>query len=167
MLGSMRIDRLFHVLVVHGSLLVAGCDDGSGPGEDGVSADEGPADDGAEDSASATSNPTGADDAAGDANDSADDAADDGPASTDDGPASTDDGPASTDDGSASTDEGPGSTDDGPGSESSSSGEAPELHCSTPADATDTCGCPCCWINDCINTDECCADFSDACTPPV
>jgi hypothetical protein len=159
---TMRIDRLFHVLVVHGSLLVAGCDENGGPGEDGASAEgDGSGDDGASDSTSATTSPTEPP-----GTDATDDAADDGPASTDGGPASTDDGPASTDDGPASTDDGPASTDDGAGS-GSSSGEPPELTCSTPASPNDTCGCPCCWVRDCINTDECCAGFSELCTPAV
>jgi predicted small secreted protein len=156
----MRIDRLFHVLVVHGSLLVAGCDEASGPGEDGAPAEgDGSEDDGPGGSTSATTTPT-------------DDTADDGPASADDGTGATDDAPSSTDDGPSSTDDAPSSTDDGPSTDDaptseSSSGDPPELHCSEPAAPDDTCGCPCCWVLDCINTDECCAGFQDFCTPPV
>lgn len=37
------------------------------------------------------------------------------------------------------------------------------LVCSENADASDPCGCPCCWANDCANTDEsCCAGFCEA-----
>ena len=158
----MRIDRLFHVLVVHGSLLVAGCDEGGGTSEGGASADgEGPGDDGGgSSSTTGTSSATTPTDA-GDAND---DEAGDGGGSTEGGAASTDEGPASTDGGPVSTDEGPASTDDGAGGESSS-GDAPELQCSDTPDPNDTCGCPCCWALDCINTEECCAGFTEFCTP--
>jgi len=121
----MRIDRLFHVLVVHGGLLVVACDEGK----------KGPVgDDGADD---------GADDASDSADDASDDAADDAPA--------TDDGPAQ-DDGSS-------------GEPPSSSEGGIDLSCSPQPDPTDTCGCPCCWATDCINTDECCGGFTELCTP--
>ena len=137
----MRIDRLFHVLVVHGGLLVAGCDDeDDGPSDEGASAsadDDGSADEAADDAADEV-----ADDAADDADD---DAADDG----------------DDDSGSSSG----GNHDDG-AQESSSEGGV-DLNCSPEPDPYDTCGCPCCWANDCINTDECCSAFSDLCTPPA
>jgi hypothetical protein len=33
------------------------------------------------------------------------------------------------------------------------------LECSAMADPADPCGCPCCWVTDCLNTELCCIDF--------
>lgn len=38
-------------------------------------------------------------------------------------------------------------------------GGGSNLVCSTPADPGDACGCPCCWVENCLNTEECCSVF--------
>ena len=35
--------------------------------------------------------------------------------------------------------------------------------CSDPASPDDPCGCPCCWVMDCLNTEECCAGWCGDC----
>jgi hypothetical protein len=138
----MRWNRLFEVLVLPGALAAGGCDDSDEPGGDtnaGQSATA-PGDDGpaATDAAAST-------------------AGDDGPAATSDAPATSDTGhePAtgSTSDASA-TDTGEGSGESG----------AP-LECE--GGANDPCGCLCCWVMDgCLNTDACCAGWSDCAPEP-
>lgn len=38
-------------------------------------------------------------------------------------------------------------------------GGGSNLVCTTPASPGDACGCPCCWADNCLNTEECCAGF--------
>jgi hypothetical protein len=52
-----------------------------------------------------------------------------------------------------------GSTEQGPGG--AGVGGAPV--CSEPASPTDPCGCPCCWVLDCLNTEECCTGWCGSC----
>ena len=33
------------------------------------------------------------------------------------------------------------------------------LECSEAAQPSDACGCPCCWISDCLNSEPCCSGF--------
>lgn len=36
------------------------------------------------------------------------------------------------------------------------------LQCSLSANPADPCGCPCCWVDSCLNTEPCCATFCKA-----
>ncbi len=138
------MDRLFNVLVLQGALLAAGCD----PPVDDPAGDEGAGGS----TADMTSTSAGTDD---------------GPMSASDGPAPAQSG--SEGDGSAGTTQGTetaGTTGEEPGSTgsepegSSSTGEP--LECSDPpGSAKDPCGCPCCWIMECINTEPCCSEWSE------
>ncbi len=51
-----------------------------------------------------------------------------------------------------------GAKDDGRSAESG-------LACSPTPNPSDPCGCPCCWVANCINTDACCKAFKSLCTP--
>ncbi|HZO16105.1 MAG TPA: hypothetical protein VFB62_22680 [Polyangiaceae bacterium] len=35
--------------------------------------------------------------------------------------------------------------------------------CSDPASPNDPCGCACCWVMDCLNTEECCTGWCGDC----
>jgi hypothetical protein len=146
--------RLFNLLVLHGSLLsVTACDRDDGTPPVG---DEGGGEDGAEDDGAPAPSSDGDDDG--------------GSAPTD--PSETSDGPASTTSASTGgeTSDTTSASSEATGAPHSSSGgsEGPALECSDPPNASDTCGCPCCWAKpSCPNTDEvCCAGFTEACTPP-
>lgn len=68
-----------------------------------------------------------------------------------------------TSSGSEGSTGGEGSTGEGTtggSSESEGSTGAP-LECSDPPNAADPCGCPCCWILECVNTEECCEGWSE------
>lgn len=43
------------------------------------------------------------------------------------------------------------------------SGAGAGLQCSPVPSPGDPCGCPCCWVVDCLNTEECCAAFCGDC----
>jgi hypothetical protein len=68
------------------------------------------------------------------------------------GPTST----ATTGGGGSGADGGAG----GAGGVATSGGGASPLECSAVPDPADACGCPCCWVENCLNTDEaCCGGF--------
>ena len=49
----------------------------------------------------------------------------------------------------------------GSGETVASSGAGP-LTCSDTPDPGDACGCPCCWMDNCLNTEPCCESFCNA-----
>ena len=50
----------------------------------------------------------------------------------------------------------------GGGQTAGSGGAGGGLNCPDPAGPDDPCGCPCCWVTDCLNTDaDCCAGFCE------
>ncbi|MCH9686603.1 MAG: hypothetical protein K0V04_34540 [Deltaproteobacteria bacterium] len=128
----MRTDRLFNVVVLQGALLVGGCDDG--PPDEPVSnglTSTGPV-------SASTGEPAEMGSSTGTAD----------PGTT----AGSGHGSTSGSDGGSTTGE-PGQS-EGPGGST-----GPAVECSDPPDVEDPCGCPCCWINECVNTEPCCADF--------
>ncbi len=100
-----------------------------------------------------------------DAGDEAGEPATTGPTATDGGPATTgeDGAPATTDPG-ATTEPDPSATGEG-SDDAPSTGGGDELECE--GGANDPCGCLCCWVMDgCVNTDACCAGWSDCAPEP-
>jgi hypothetical protein len=77
--------------------------------------------------------------------------------------------------GSAGQAAGAGGADAGAAGTAGSAGTTGVLECSgmVPADPSEPCGCPCCWVTtNCLNTEECCRGFCEAgndgegCCPP-
>jgi len=142
------MDRLFNVLVLQGALLAAGCD----PPVDDPAGDEGAGGSTAGLTSTSAGTGVGSMEASGGSAPGESGSEGDGSDSTSQGtPATgtTGDEPGST--GSGST---------GSESEGSSSGGEP-LECSEPLSSDDPCGCPCCWIVECINTEPCCGVWSE------
>ena len=156
----MQGSKLFNMLVIQSALVLGACDDGSdggsdGLGETGTAESDGPkagstSGDDPNVATEGTQEPSTSD---GETNDPTT-----GPGTTtanDDGDDDDDDDDASTTRGTTTDDDSGGSTDDG----------ASGLECSESASPDDTCGCPCCWVLNCINEDECCGVFAEFCTP--
>jgi hypothetical protein len=150
----MAISRLFHVLVVQGSLIVGACDaatpdddeEGSGKGTEGGTTEGGSDSDVSSDSGDSSGTSTSTSEATG------------SPETT--GAESDSEESDTQGSGEATSEDTQGDTSD------------PDLDCSEAPDPTDPCGCPCCWAmtdengDPCLNDDDvCCAGFSEACTP--
>ncbi|MFP6687308.1 MAG: hypothetical protein VB934_21490 [Polyangiaceae bacterium] len=125
----MKVDRLFHVLVLGGAALGAGgCADEQPDGTSGAGGG----------SSSATQASTG---------------------SGDQGAGGMTAGQGGAAQSTASGAGGSGAG--GSGATVASSGAGP-LTCSDTAEASDACGCPCCWMDNCLNTEPCCGGFCNA-----
>lgn len=132
--SSMKVERLFNVLVLQGALLAGACDEEPEP--DDATTGTTAAEPGSE---AETSEP------------------EPGSSGGTDG-GSTGEVP-STESSAGSSGE-MGSTGDGTAGVDDSTGEP--LVCSDPPDPTDPCGCPCCWVFDgCLNTEQCCEGWSE------
>lgn len=134
----MKIQKLFEVLVVGGAAVVAGACDGveDGPGESATSG-----------AGAGTATATGS--AAGGGGGLAT-----GPSATGQGGSSV--APSGAGGAGGSSVQGTG------GSSAQGAGGSSSLTCSTPASPADPCGCPCCWVEACDNTEPCCASFCGA-----
>jgi hypothetical protein len=137
----MKLDRLFNVLVLGGAALVTGCSDEGG---DAVGQTAGSGGD-----APSTSTPGAG--GAGTSNSSSTTGTGGGASQSEAGAQ----GGAGRGGGEPQSDAG---SHDGGGSGDST------LVCSPTPSASDPCGCPCCWVSNCINTDECCKGLSP-CSP--
>lgn len=134
---AMDLNRLFRVLVL--PAFAAGACDDEGVGDEAGMPAPGP----------------------GASSDDGDDAMTDGPAATtgSPAPATTTDEPAATTD-----DPDPPATGEGSG-DGASSDTGADLECT--GNANDPCGCLCCWVMDgCLNTEACCASWSDCAPEP-
>jgi hypothetical protein len=163
----MKVDRLFNVLVLGGAALAAACSDnhgstGSAVTPTGTAGSQGTSTtDGTGGAATTSSGAGGASAGTGG----------EGGADSDGGLAAGGGGTSSTG-GAAGAGEGgaAGGGSGGRGADASSVGGSASmgadaaLMCSKTPSASDPCGCPCCWVTNCLNTEACCKGLSP-CAP--
>ncbi|WP_438021177.1 hypothetical protein WMF18_19820 [Sorangium sp. So ce315] len=140
----MKIERLFNVLIVSGAAVgLAACsDDSSGSGAPGTTGAT---------SGSASSSGQGG----GSEGTSSGGGEGDGGTAAGNGGAMAGSGGATAGSGGAGASAGSGG--------GGGTGGASSLDCSEQAAVPDDpCGCPCCWVTGCLNTEPCCAAFCEA-----
>lgn len=140
----MRIERLFNVLVLGGAALGAGCSSKADEPARSPAAEGGGA-------ASAASGAAG--EAVAGANDGGSGAA---------GAGASEPQAGGSDAGGAGTESGAGGAAGAGGASSQAGAGGSPLVCSETPSPSDACGCPCCWVGNCANTEPCCASFCSA-----
>ncbi|WP_437282278.1 hypothetical protein WME90_17410 [Sorangium sp. So ce375] len=136
----MRIERLFNVLILSGAAIglgACGDDGGENAGNGGASATAGATSGGAPGSGGAGDGATAGSGGGGE--------------SATEGSGGAGGGAAAGSGGGESATAGSGGGD--------GAGGASSLDCSAVPDPYDACGCTCCWMTGCLNTEPCCATF--------
>ena len=151
----MRIERLFHVLVLTGAALGSACGE-SADGGGGGGAAGGPRAGGGGGAGSDGSRAGGGAGSDGSRAGGGSDGARAGAAS------GTDPATSGGRGGSAGATGADGGLSDSDAGAFPEGGSAAPLECSAPPDPRDPCGCPCCWVTSCLNTESCCDAFCNS-----
>lgn len=152
---SMRVERLFKVLVLGGAALGGACGNEATP--EGGTNEPGSGNGGAD-----SPGPTSQGGSSGSSAAGAGGTSTGGMAGTD-AAGAADSGGAGKGSAGSTSEGGTSSAGSSPGGAAGMAGSSVELECRVDAagqgDPADPCGCPCCWARDCPNTDDCCGAF--------